>query len=74
MTEQEEEEEHRPFGFAQDRLKPVLLGGRAGPSGLRMNWKPALPRTPTEPDYAQFVMENCGKKKERSPREALFSN
>src|SRR5579859_4677900 len=39
------EKAHRPFGTAQDKLKPVLPGGRAGPSWLRVNWKPALPRT-----------------------------
>ena len=36
MTEKDEEKAHR--------LKPVLPGGRA-PSWLRVNWKPALPRT-----------------------------
>jgi hypothetical protein len=55
-TEEEKENAHRPFDFAQDRLKPVLLGGLPGPSvpvkhagrkeraSLRVNWKPALPR------------------------------
>jgi hypothetical protein len=43
MTGKEEEKAHRPFGpgeargtqktrYAQDRLKPVLPGGFAGPS------------------------------------------
>ena len=65
MMKQEKEEEHRPFGFAQGRLKPVLLAGRAG-------WKRALPGTPGEPDDVEFVTEDCRQKRERSLRGALF--
>ena len=35
------DEQDRPFGFAQDRLKPVLLVGQS----MRMRWGLAAPLT-----------------------------